>query len=175
MDTFLKIWAIVGPILTAAVSALWARHVQTRDRDYQTDLAKIARQAAIEDRNSQHGAERERLFATEAKSAFSNFLSVVHIYVQDMATAIRDGDAANGIDTSELGRNLHVAYAAAAMVGNADTAKACYSLCSAAAGLPNSGEKKSGEFSDSATKSFVDARQELVSAVHNYLESLAEA
>lgn len=173
MDTFLKIWAIVGPILTAAVSAVWARHVQEKDRAHQIELSKVARQSAIEDRNSQYSMERERIFASEIKTAFSAFLSAVHQYAEDMSTAISSKSGTNDRNPSDASKRLHEAYAAAAMVGNTTTSKACYALCSAAAHLPGSGEN--GKFSESAMKTFVEARQDFVAAAHTYLESLAKA
>lgn len=169
VDTFLKIWAIGGPLLTAVVSALWARHVQVQDRDHQHSLTTTTRKAAIEDRNAQFAAERANNYAGEAKAAFSGLLAVAHHY----AMANDEQSAKSGLALAEAGTLLHEKYSAAALVGNAATSAACYELCRAAARMPeNVGEN--GVFTKEASETFTQARQNFIEAVHFYLESLAK-
>lgn len=170
MDLFLKIWAIVGPLLTAVVSALWARHIQVRDREHQANLAASSRNAAIEDRNAQFAAERAKSYAAEAKAAFSGLLAVVHHY----AMANDQKTSSNELALPEAAALLHERYSAAALVGNADTSAACYELCRAAARMPMNVDAN-GVFAEDASEAFTKARQEFVATVHSYLESLAKA
>ncbi|MGQ4658920.1 hypothetical protein [Lysobacter sp. F6437] len=170
MDMFLKIWAIGGPLLTAVVSALWARHVQVQDRDHQRSLTTTARQAAIEDRNAQFTAERAKIYAAEAKAAFSGLLAIAHHY----AMANDQQPANSGLALAEAGTLLHERYSAAALVGNTATSVACYELCRAAARMPENVDEN-GVFTNEATETFTEARQRFVEAVHDYLESLAKA
>lgn len=34
-DTFLNLWAVLGPLLVAVANAMWSRHIQTSDRKYE--------------------------------------------------------------------------------------------------------------------------------------------
>src|SRR5690554_5311376 len=49
MDTFLKIWAVVGPLIVATVSTLWLRKTQLQDRAHEVDQRNLARKEALED------------------------------------------------------------------------------------------------------------------------------
>lgn len=49
MDTFLKIWAIAGPILVAGISAIWLRRTQLQDRAHELSQHQKARREALED------------------------------------------------------------------------------------------------------------------------------
>ena len=81
-DSLLKLWAVIGPLLAAAASAVWSRHTLKQDRQYDDAREKetLARDLASQDRAYLRlKAENQ---ASDLKNAITDFLSSTHEYVR---------------------------------------------------------------------------------------------
>jgi hypothetical protein len=81
-DTFLKVWAIVGPLLAAVASALWSRHIQIGDREFERtrDIERGEREQTLKRQEHTDTIQKEKY--SEAKSGLADFMASSHEYVR---------------------------------------------------------------------------------------------
>jgi hypothetical protein len=81
-DIFFRIWAVAGPLLAAAASALWSRytHVKDRDFEYKQELDRERRQATIKHQQWLDTQRKEKY--NEIKTALADFMASSHEYVR---------------------------------------------------------------------------------------------
>jgi len=74
-DIFFRIWAVVGPLLAAAVSAWWSRRIHIQDRDYQRqqELDRESRQASKEHQEQLIAQRKEKY--NEVKAALVDYMA----------------------------------------------------------------------------------------------------
>ena len=100
-DTFLKVWAIVGPLLAAAVSAAWARHLQMNDRAHQDKKDEQRHERELLRAKYQAQTERQKIAYDDLKSAISAFLASSHQYALKQSEALSYPTDKNKSDASE--------------------------------------------------------------------------
>jgi hypothetical protein len=81
-DTFLKIWAVVGPLLAAAGSALWARHLQLQDRQRLDARENAAIEREDRRKKDERIAQTRQQLHDEARSVIAKFMSSSHLFVR---------------------------------------------------------------------------------------------
>lgn len=82
LDTYLKLWAVIGPLIAAAASAVWARHIQNSDRRYERtqEIEHNLHKVAIAEKQAARNERKEKY--EELKRAFSDFMASTHEYVR---------------------------------------------------------------------------------------------
>lgn len=80
-DTFIKVWAVLGPLLAAAASAVWARRIQLKDREHEhsRENERLDRTDAANRVDYTRSVQRER--HNELKKALVDFMASSHEYV----------------------------------------------------------------------------------------------
>lgn len=81
-DTFIKVWAVLGPLLAAAASAVWARRIQLNDREHEhsRENERLDRADAASRVDYARSVQRER--HNELKKALADFMASSHEYVR---------------------------------------------------------------------------------------------
>lgn len=81
-DTLIKVWAVLGPLFVAAVSAYWSRRVQLKDREHEhsRELERLERADAAKQFDYSRSVQHER--HNELKQALADFMASSHEYVR---------------------------------------------------------------------------------------------
>jgi hypothetical protein len=81
-DNFLKVWAVLGPLLAAAASALWSRYTRIKDRDFELkqELDREKRQLILKDQEQSEAQRKEKY--NEVKAVLADFMASSHEYVR---------------------------------------------------------------------------------------------
>lgn len=82
MDTFLKVWAILGPLLAAAGAAIWTRAVQITDRKWNEQREARVRAEALQEKEGERARSDLRERHNELKHAIVEFLAATFDYVR---------------------------------------------------------------------------------------------
>jgi len=175
MDIFLKIWAIVGPLLAATASAIWARRVQLQDRRHEDQRAQTSRLHTIDDGRISHLRATRTAARSELRSAASDFISALHEYALCATTAMRD-DASDAASDAfvEARRNLNITYGKLVVLGDDELSRIATEAIGAAVALPPT-SSDGGKFNDQATQRFLSAKESLISQTKLAIRSLDEA
>ena len=80
-DTALKIWAVIGPLLAAAISALWSRRVQTQDRQYEKDLQATVRSDEFRAREAEFRRSNTHAQMSELRVAMAHFVAATNAFL----------------------------------------------------------------------------------------------
>ena len=81
-DYVLRVWAVIGPLLAGAVSAVWSRHNQIQDRDYQNNQHSDKEEKKAEESKVIRAEESSRKKHEELKDACIEFMISSHEYVK---------------------------------------------------------------------------------------------
>lgn len=84
-DIFLKVWAIVGPLIAAVASALWSRYIQNGDRNWEHTRDKVRQDREREARIQEHNNTIRKEKYAEVKSGLADFLTSSNEYVRKMS------------------------------------------------------------------------------------------
>ena len=81
-DTFLTGWAIAGPLLAAIASALWSRHIQIGDREFERtrDRERGERERLL--RREKHDDTVRKEKYNEVKAGLADFMASSNEYVR---------------------------------------------------------------------------------------------
>jgi hypothetical protein len=80
-NAFFRIWAVVGPLLAAGASALWARRNQVQDRNYETSRDSVRFERDIQSKEAEHEMQLRTESYKEIKGALANFMASTNDYV----------------------------------------------------------------------------------------------
>lgn len=81
-DYVLRVWAVAGPLLAGAVSAIWSRRNQVQDRDYQNILQSDREEKQAEESKRIRAEESRRKKYDELKDACIEFMTSSYEYVR---------------------------------------------------------------------------------------------
>ena len=81
-DVALKIWAVLGPLVAGAASAIWSRRNQIQDREYEKEQQASIRKNDLEDK----ALEFKRTLITSQKNelrlAITQFVNAANFYIE---------------------------------------------------------------------------------------------
>jgi hypothetical protein len=80
-DIPLKIWAVLGPLLTAAISALWARRVQTQDREHERKIQEALRSKDLSDKAADFRRTTTHAQMAELRVAIAHFIAATNEFL----------------------------------------------------------------------------------------------
>jgi len=88
LDTLIKVWAVLGPLIAATVSTMWSRHIQNSDRQFDLEREK-EREAKERDKREQEYERQLRLKKyEELKAALADCMSSSYEYVKKQSEYI---------------------------------------------------------------------------------------
>lgn len=89
-DTFFRVWAVLGPLLAAAASAVWSRRVQVQDREHEhsRDVERLDRTDAAKKVDHLRTVRLEKY--NETKGAIADFMASSHEYVRKQSDYMTD-------------------------------------------------------------------------------------
>ncbi len=87
-DTFVKAWALVGPILTAATAQIWTRRSALQDREFERSQEESRERRAAESNRLEWERDVGLREKAEKKDAYAAFMSSTHEYVRKQSEAI---------------------------------------------------------------------------------------
>jgi hypothetical protein len=82
LDTFLKVWAVLGPLIAAAASAMWARNIQIGDRKHERNREQeiFKHEETRKKQEHEHGIRLQKY--NEVKSGLADFMASTHEFVR---------------------------------------------------------------------------------------------
>jgi hypothetical protein len=80
-DVALKIWAVIGPLIAASASAVWARRIQIQDRQYDRKQQELARSQSLEDRHLEFQRSTLHSHKSELRAAIAQFVSATNEFL----------------------------------------------------------------------------------------------
>ena len=81
-DHALRVWAVAGPLLAGAISAVWSRRNQVQDREYQNNLQEKKENRLAEESKRVRIEEEKRKQHSELRDACIEFMASSHEYVR---------------------------------------------------------------------------------------------
>lgn len=82
LDAFLKIWAVIGPLIAAVASTMWSRHIQTSDREFELVRDKDREVKERYARDQEYERQIRMQKHDEVKVALADFMASSHEYVR---------------------------------------------------------------------------------------------
>ena len=132
-DTVLKIWAVVGPLLTAALSAIWARRIQIQDREHQKFLQEQIRADEYRVKDMEFKLSTNHSQMSELRAAIASLLASSNSYVLasiDDNSSRRSHDSIRSLRESE--ERLNVQFQCVAILAPESLAALATELLNAA-------------------------------------------
>lgn len=172
MDTFLKIWAVLGPLLAAAASAVWSRHVQVRDRDHEhtREVERLDRADAAKDRDHARAVRLEKF--REVKNALAEFMASSHEYVRKQSEYWTDQTNEKHQAASKANDKFIYSCQVVTLLGNEDLAEVAGSLWNATIAMPKSYNVPSDTQYEERLAAYRKARSVFNDSARKYLLSL---
>lgn len=176
MEIFLQIWAILGPLLAAVVSALWSRRVQVQDRTYETEQRQIVRKNTLEDRALEFNRERTESDLKELRAAASDFLHLAGEFVDScMERCSSDVPADNSERCSSTRASLNRSAHHLVLIAPAELAEKTTNLHNCAADFLGLYLRADADSLHSAVAEYSDIKLSFISAAKSILGTRVEA
>lgn len=138
LQTLLAVWAVLGPLIAAALSALWQRSTQLTDRAYHAGVTETERTHAEGQATITYKRAREQTAADAMRAQTeldrSNLLEVVSrllqttmVFIDARSDSMTPGLASDATRTRAMKayEEMTTAYNQAVLLGDADFADAC--------------------------------------------------
>lgn len=195
-DNFLRIWAILGPLIVAAVSAVWSRRTKIKDREFEKSLEmqRIERERSRETERLEYDRSREierfeQINTTkkldfkaakqderynEAKDACVNFMANSQDYVLKHSDFLTN-KTPDLKQASILANEKHnFSYQLVQIIGNDDIKNAASSLMNSSLELLTtySAIPRNQEKYDNALKAYQAAKSTFSTCSRKYLSDL---
>ena len=172
VDTYLKIWAVVGPLLAAGASALWARMTQVKDRDFnvQQELDKEKRQELLK-RQEKHETLRKEKY-DEIKVGLASFMTSSHEYVRKQSLYVTDPSPEKLKAASEANDKFIYSCQIVILLGDDKLANSAVQFWNATLAIPKSYSIAIDDEYESKLKVYREARMLFNQQARNYLNSI---
>jgi hypothetical protein len=133
----LKIWAVLGPLIAAGISAVWARRIQVQDRAYEQSRYKQSRAESLEDRQLEFQRSTLHAHKAELRVAIAQFIAASDDF---MLACIENKSSRHTAETqareSESIALMSANYQNVALLGTSNIAKAATQVLNFAADFP---------------------------------------
>jgi len=138
MDTYLKIWAVIGPLLAAGISALWSRTTQIKDRDFniKQEIEKEKRQESLKWQEKNEALRKEKY--DEIKMGLASFMTSSHEYVRKQSEYITDPSQEKHKAASEANDKFVYSCQIVILLGGDDLANSATQFWNATLAIPKS-------------------------------------
>ena len=174
-DFVIKAWAVVGPLLTGAAGAMWARHVQKQDRVYEQTQRDLARSNALEDSEKEWSRNTSDARRKELHSLVSDFLATASDFADEAILKFGSDDPRRGLSLGKERAVMNRAALTAVLAAPAPLAKKIAELSNASVGLLemliNNDQREMNE----KVANFSLRKEELIVEARKFLGARAEA
>jgi hypothetical protein len=137
-DTFIKVWAVLGPLLAAAASAVWARRIQLKDREHEhsRELERLERADTAKQVDYARSVQHER--HNELKQSLADFMASSHEYVRKQSEYWTDPVPEKHKAASLANDKFINSCQIVTLLGDAELAESATTLWNATIALPKS-------------------------------------
>lgn len=138
LDTFIKVWAVLGPLLAAAASAVWSRRIQLNDREneHSRELERMVHADAAKRVDYARSVQHER--HNELKQALADFMASSHEYVRKQSEYWTDPVPDKHKAASHANDKFIYSCQIVTLLGNAELTESATTLWNATIALPKS-------------------------------------
>jgi tRNA nucleotidyltransferase/poly(A) polymerase len=138
LDTLLKIWAVLGPLLAAAASAIWLRYVQTADREFEHSGEQERAVRERERRYEEHNRQLRVQKYNEVKAGLADFMASSHEYVRKQSEYITTPLPERHQSASSANDKFVYSFQIVTLLGNSAIASNALDLWNATLVVPKS-------------------------------------
>ena len=183
LSTLLKVWAVLGPLLAGAASAVWSRRNRLQDREYENSLK-------IENRDHEHSLELELLARSdttkntehlrtlqaekynEIKCAIADFMGSSSEYVRKQSDYWTDQTPDKHQAASQANDKFVYSCQLVILLGDELLAEAAIALSNAALAIPKSYNTPITSEYEQKLVMYRNARTEFTNQARKYLSSV---
>lgn len=135
-ESLLKLWAVLGPLLTAVVGALWARHLRVSDREHETarEEARLNREEALKLR--EHRMLEHATLHSELRNAIAAFMAASHEFVRKTTDSLNNPTPESKLAATQANDKFTQSGQEVILLGNDDLESATIELWNAAIAIP---------------------------------------
>lgn len=137
-DYALRVWAVAGPLLAGAVSAIWSRRNQIQDRDYQNNLQEKRENRLAEESKRIRIEEAKRKRHAELRDACIEFMASSHEYVRKQSEYLTRVTPELHDHAREANDRFTNSNQKLILLGNTELSEASISFWNAAIAMPKS-------------------------------------
>jgi hypothetical protein len=128
-DVFFRVWAVSGPLLSAAATQIWLRRTQLQDRSFEATQEQTRGDRAA--RREQEIWERERRAREQEdkRTAYARFMASTHEYVRKQSKEITNPGVPGAAEAAAAANDEMVRSSQLVMLlGSAEVAEAAVEL-----------------------------------------------
>lgn len=166
---WLKVWAVVGPLLTAAASAVWTRYVQRKDREDAVALDREKRDWDAVERSRQHSRDAALAQKAELRAAATRFFACCSTYSNRAGLWLLDAVPVTDAVVFESSEALTNAFSAVMMLADVDLQKKAIALSNATLRMSSVVQENATEEQEQIRDNFQRARLQFVASVRRAL------
>ena len=174
-DFVIKAWAVVGPLLTGAAGAMWARHVQKQDRVYEQSQRETARKNAIDDAQKEWARNTSDARRKELHALLSEFLAAAADFADDAILKFGSDDPKLALSLGKERGVMNRAALTAVLVSPASLAKKIAALSNSAVDILGVLIKNDQKELNDAVAKYSKCKEELIHEARQVLGSKTEA
>ena len=172
MDSYLKIWAVVGPLLAAGISALWSRMTQVKDRDFNVnqELEKGKRQELLNQQEKNQALRKEKY--DEIKMGLASFMTSSHEYARKQSEYITDPSQEKHKAASEANDKFIYSCQIVILLGDDNLANSATQFWNATLAIPKAYNIPIDTEYERKLKVYKEARMLFNQQARNYLNNI---
>lgn len=175
LDTLLKVWAVLGPLVAAGVSAWWSRRNQVNDRDYghSLEMERLDRADTARILDHQRAVRTERHNAI--KESLADFMASSHEYVRKQSDWLANPIPEKHQAASQATDTFTYSSQGVILLGDEQLADKAVELWNATLKIPKSYKTPINEQYEQDLDAYKLARADFNTHARRYLDSLAQA
>lgn len=175
INTVLQIWAVVGPLIAAAASAIWSRHNQIQDREYENDKDIRKEELEKEKYALDEIRERNKSHYEEVKQGLIEFMSSSHEYVSKRSDYLTNATQEDKIIAGEAYDKFIRSQQVVILLGDNNLANKSIAFWNATVSIPRSNSLSMDDTFKEKLETYRAARQEFTESAKIFLQSLHHA
>lgn len=170
-DYVLTIWAVVGPLLAAGISAIWSRRNQVQDRSYQASLeAEKGRKISDENKRIRDEEARQQKYL-QLREACIEFMASSHEYVRKQSEYLSQLTPELQRYASEANDRFTYSNQKLILLGDDQLTEASIAFWNATIAIPKSYRTAMDEAYQAKLATYQTSRTEFNQAAKNQLRS----
>ena len=168
-DTAIKIWAVAGPLIGAAISAWWNRRVQLQDRAREDEKDMRIRSYAEKDKENDHKRSISVDNINRLKLAYAEFVASANEYALHSSANINSPSKEFSLVAQQALAKLNYNYHLLTLISNQDLSDMATDVLNLSLEL---GSTHNEEESAELREQFKNTKFQLVSVARNYMSEL---
>ena len=174
-DYVLRVWAVAGPLLAGAVSAIWSRRNQVQDRNYQNKLQSKKEEKQAEENKRIRSEDARLMKHAELKDACIEFMASSHEYVRKQSEFCTHPSSALQDHAREANDRFVLSNQKVILLGNEELLTASITFWNATIAIPKSYSVPADEEYNTKLRTYQTARSGFNLAAKSQLGALGNA